>query len=154
MCFECRNSRNGDVSCAWTSVTYGIFICVDCAGEHRHLGVDKTFCRSSTLDHWTAHQLERLVCGGNTRARAYFGGFDMLEMPLAQRYAHPLARDYAATLTREVEARLGREPVEPDEPMTASRVEFLEKYKNATAISSADFNPRPAPPRSRCCAIL
>lgn len=95
----------------WATVSYGAYLCVDCAGRHRGLGVHLSFVRSTTMDHWSPDQLRRMQIGGTDRLQSFFAVYPGLrELPttraaLHSRYNSRAAAHYRRLLDGTLESR-------------------------------------------------
>ena len=56
----------------WASLSFGVFICMNCSGIHRNLSVHHTRVKSTSLDEWNQEWVEIMAFVGNKKGNDYW----------------------------------------------------------------------------------
>ena len=114
-CFDCDSKP-----AHWASISNGIFLCLDCSGEHRGFGIGVSFIRSVTMDQWTQEQVNMMKAGGNQRLKDFLTTYEMPDdIDKKQIYCSKLMQFYRRQLKTESMGQIFMEPLPPKEEFWA-----------------------------------
>jgi len=136
--FFVKSAARGEQCCAdcsipdadWATLSYGAYLCVDCAGKHRGLGVHLSFVRSTTMDLWSPEQLRHMQL-----TKTAIGSRADTDSAQATQTREELLAEFCGTQTLMFGTHFAR-------PTVGTVVPYDGKYKLDTAAAEAVVVPR------------
>jgi len=130
-CADC-----GALEPQWASVNLGIFLCIVCAGIHRHLGVDITRVKSVNLDSWKDSEIDTVRATNNIKANDYWESY------LPDNFQRPNYTDSIGLKEQWIKCKYADKafvPIEVDDPKI-KRLNFKDRqgwvYKKGLVVKS------------------
>ncbi|CAN4118315.1 unnamed protein product [Withania somnifera] len=106
ICVDCSQTNP-----QWASVSYGVFMCLECSGKHRGLGVHISFVRSVTMDSWSEIQLRKMELGGNEHFNKFLNRYEISKhTDIVIKYNHEAASIYRDRIQNLAEGKPWRDP--------------------------------------------
>ncbi|KDO16772.1 hypothetical protein SPRG_17723 [Saprolegnia parasitica CBS 223.65] len=69
-CADCGVALTTASDATWAAITFGAFVCLQCAGAHRQLGVNISRVKSVHMDNWTDDEVKKML--GNRAVNAVY----------------------------------------------------------------------------------
>ena len=137
-CFDCNVK-----SCQWASINNGIFLCTNCSGIHRGLGVDKSYIRSILWDNWTENQLEFMKQGGNKTLKEFLVNdpYDIKQITPEKFYGSKIISYYRKLLKSKVDkTKFDLTPLSKEEAFEENEIANLNKENSFGSYGSIGQN--------------
>ncbi|RLL99926.1 hypothetical protein CFD26_100007, partial [Aspergillus turcosus] len=140
-CCDC-----GAPSPQWASPKFGTFICLNCAGTHRGLGVHISFVRSITMDAFKTSEILRMENGGNDPWKTFYDnhpitqseGRTFEDSTIKERYEGEVGEEWKERLSATVE---GREYV-PGQPKPKKPAAEPSTSRSSTPLTNTNTHMR------------
>lgn len=124
-CLDCNITNT-----QWTSITYGIFLCLDCASIHRSLGVKTSFVKSVNMDKWGKKEYLFLKFGGNKKFKQLLEKNDLLNKDINKLYFEESVKNYGRKLKSLVFEELGINEDDYENIQIKRKVENINSWNN------------------------
>ncbi|KAL2458650.1 ADP-ribosylation factor GTPase-activating protein AGD7 [Abeliophyllum distichum] len=106
ICMDCSQKNP-----QWASISYGVFMCLECSSKHRGLGIHISFVRSVTMDSWSEIQLKKMELGENERVNQFILQYGIPEETnIVTKYNTNAASVYRDRIQSLTEGKLWRNP--------------------------------------------
>ncbi|CDW85716.1 arf1-directed gtpase-activating [Stylonychia lemnae] len=100
-CVDCKVNLSDHAS-----ITFGIFLCYECANKHRSiLGQDQSFIKSLYNESWDDYSMKFMLLGGNKKFYDFISQYDTQNREIKIKYLHRSAQYHQKMLRAQVDEK-------------------------------------------------